>query len=238
MSDRNTPEHIETSVNRSPHPNKLKTSRMFRRQRNEALRERDEARSQALIDELTQLPNRRAFIQEFETIKREIERERKMGGKRNTNLHLLFMDIKDFKGFNSVFTHAGGDEVLRVFGKINGKINRPREGFYRIGGDEFVQLIEGDISEEQLSEIATRNQNTYQEEAKIVINGLNPRVGNTLPVPISSSIQVGIVRYNEGIDAESLIKLGSGALLEAKTTETGVTLTIDGNNYRELGKAA
>lgn len=193
-------------------------------------RKLQEAKEQATIDNLTKLPNRAFFDQEVATRIREFERN-------NQDFYLLFMDIKDFKGFNSYYTHDGGDKLLQIFGTINEKITRPRETFMRLGGDEFVQLVDSNISEEDLGIITQRNQQAFQEEAKKVISSLKVRQDlSQEDAPQSSSIQVGVVKYVSGMNTQNLVRNGSEALLRAKTTTSGVVLTNDGSNFHELGK--
>lgn len=57
--------------------------------------------------------------------------------------NLIFLDLDNFKSINDVFGHAKGDEYLINFTKEMLK-RYYRNNFYRISGDEFVVIIDGD----------------------------------------------------------------------------------------------
>lgn len=57
--------------------------------------------------------------------------------------NLIFLDLDNFKSINDVFGHAKGDEYLIDFTKEMLK-RYYRNNFYRISGDEFVVIIDGD----------------------------------------------------------------------------------------------
>ncbi len=87
-------------------------------------------RHQAMIDDLTQLPNRAEF---HRVLDKRLRDARAKGG----DLAVLLIDLDGFKGVNDALGHAAGDEVLRLVA------DRLRlhcgDGCYpaRLGGDEF-----------------------------------------------------------------------------------------------------
>lgn len=86
----------------------------------------------ALVDQLTAIPNRRAF-EEF------LEREWIRGIRTSRSLALIVSDVDDFKTYNDRYGHAVGDAILRsVAGLFLQAARRRTDLAARIGGDEFA----------------------------------------------------------------------------------------------------
>ncbi len=98
-------------------------------------------KKQAIIDSLTNIPNRRSFsekiLEEFNRSRRNME-----------PLTVLMCDIDNFKGYNDTYGHKEGDECLiKVAQTINSSIRRPSDYCARYGGEEFVVILpETDIN--------------------------------------------------------------------------------------------
>ncbi len=94
----------------------------------------------ASIDDLTQILNRRAFLERANT---EVQRFRRT----QQPLTAVMMDIDNFKQINDQYGHATGDELLRKFAETVSGSLRAVDVFGRIGGEEFCLLLSGsDIS--------------------------------------------------------------------------------------------
>ncbi len=91
---------------------------------------------QAHHDPLTGLPNRALFADRFE---QSLARSRRSG----TPVALLFLDLDDFKLINDAHGHAAGDRVLQAVGERLRTGVREVDTAARIGGDEFVVVMEG-----------------------------------------------------------------------------------------------
>ena len=89
----------------------------------------------ARIDTLTALPNRRQFD---ERIIEALARARRL----KQTIALMFLDIDRFKRINDTHGHAVGDAVLREFARRLKANLRVTDTVARIGGDEFVVLLE------------------------------------------------------------------------------------------------
>ncbi|MCH8313335.1 MAG: GGDEF domain-containing protein [Nitrospinae bacterium] len=78
------------------------------------------------IDELTQIPNRRALDEHLQTL--------------SGNYMVAMMDIDHFKKFNDTYGHDEGDNVLRMVGK---SLSNDMGNAFRYGGEEFFAVFEG-----------------------------------------------------------------------------------------------
>ncbi|MDR5875915.1 sensor domain-containing diguanylate cyclase [Halomonas sp. CUBES01] len=86
---------------------------------------------QAYYDALTDLPNRRMFIEHLETL---------CAGDQHTSGLLLFMDLDRFKLINDTLGHAAGDDLLvQVARRLSASL-QPGDMAARLSGDEFVLL--------------------------------------------------------------------------------------------------
>ncbi|MEM8814096.1 MAG: GGDEF domain-containing protein [Pseudomonadota bacterium] len=97
----------------------------------------DELRTMAHTDELTGLPNRRAF---FTRAKQELRQAKKLG----QVVSAIVFDIDRFKSINDTHGHGVGDEVLRqVSERLEFCVRRAIDVHGRIGGEEFAILMPG-----------------------------------------------------------------------------------------------
>ncbi len=111
---------------------------------------RRKARKSALTDELTGLPNRRAFSGHIEQYFRD------SGSKAETKVAMLLFDIDNFKLVNDEHGHEGGDQLLRAFSERILEAVGPECLFARLGGDEFAIAMFGEEAEERSREMASR----------------------------------------------------------------------------------
>ncbi len=95
-----------------------------------------EMRRLAMIDDLTGIMNRRAFLAKAEYAISVASRSQ-MG------LALVYIDLDNFKAINDVHGHAAGDEVLKCFASVAGSIVRKSDVVGRLGGEEFAMIIYG-----------------------------------------------------------------------------------------------
>jgi diguanylate cyclase (GGDEF)-like protein len=93
-----------------------------------------ELEKHATMDALTQVFNRRHFL---ELAEQELKRTKRF---RHT-LVIVLMDIDYFKQINDTFGHAAGDQVLYAFAKLCRENIREMDIFARFGGEEFVLLM-------------------------------------------------------------------------------------------------
>ncbi|MEL4881375.1 GGDEF domain-containing protein [Shewanella algae] len=150
---------------------------------------------QAMFDSLTELGNRHYFSQ---CIRTSLAR----AGRAHSPISLAVLDLDNFKQLNDSLGHKFGDRVLTQFGKLLKRGIRNADQAFRIGGDEFVVLVEGDLESavrmsERLLEMLTKEP-------------LFQRHG------IASSI--GIAVWSAGINQDQLFEQADRALYRAKAT--------------------
>jgi GGDEF domain-containing protein len=87
----------------------------------------------ALIDDLTELGNRRALSAEF-------ERYVALASRRGAPLVVTSWDVNDLKRINDSMGHSVGDAHLKRFAGALQRSARLEDAFFRVGGDEFIGL--------------------------------------------------------------------------------------------------
>ncbi len=167
------------------------------RSANERLRQR------ALRDPLTSLPNRALFEK---LLARALKRlaASVAEGREGAKVVVLFIDLDGFKPVNDALGHAVGDQVLQEVAARLRKSVRAGDVVARIGGDEFVMLME---CETALVDpvIAARR----------IVEALGATI-HTASRPIQVSCSVGIASYPEHGPKERLVAHADAAMVEAK----------------------
>ncbi|WP_344799335.1 ABC transporter substrate-binding protein [Litoribacillus peritrichatus] len=109
---------------------------------------KNKAEKEARTDTLTDLPNRRHFMEVFT---RDVEQAQRHG----LPFSLILADIDHFKNVNDNYGHAAGDESLKEVGKVLRSNARLGDCYARVGGEEFV-IGCPNTSEEQARLLAER----------------------------------------------------------------------------------
>jgi diguanylate cyclase (GGDEF)-like protein len=160
--------------------------------------QRVQARRQAMRDHLTGLPNRRALEDELIRLARTQQR-----------FSMLALDLDRFKPVNDLFGHHAGDLALIEVGERLAALLQPGEFLARIGGDEFVVIVERGGQRAVLTQLA--------RDCIAAVGRPLQSVGQNVTVGIS----LGIVENGLDHPADALLKLADRALYEAKRLEGG-----------------
>ncbi len=161
--------------------------------------ELDRVRLLSLTDELTGLPNRRAFMRRLED---EVSRVQRHGAP----LSLVIMDLDFFKKINDQRGHAAGDAVLCHYAKGVLSIFRHHDLVARYGGEEFAVLLPNTDQTGVLRALEKVRRRLTDLAAQ-----LNEEGGVLLP-----TFSAGVAEYSSGETAHSFIERADAALYTAK----------------------
>jgi diguanylate cyclase (GGDEF)-like protein len=163
------------------------------------LRERERQLEQmAYFDFLTGLPNRRAFLDQF-------NRSSALAQRQGSTFALLLIDLDQFKHINDSLGHDAGDALLIESARRLQSAVRESDYVYRLGGDEFCILLidAGDVAS---VEVCCRKL-TECFTAAVLFQAIEMR----------TSPSIGVARFPEdGQSLDELYKLADIALYEAK----------------------
>jgi diguanylate cyclase (GGDEF)-like protein len=155
----------------------------------------------AAVDGLTEIANRRSFDQRF-------AQEWERATLSRTPLALLMIDIDNFKQFNDLYGHSGGDRCLRaVAAVLSQHVETPQNLVARIGGEEFGVLLP----------------RTGLDQARLVAENLRAAIlnlgidhpGNSW-LRVTVSVGCGAVTPPHGKGQPGLLRLADAALYQAK----------------------
>jgi diguanylate cyclase (GGDEF)-like protein len=175
----------------------------------ETIRERQQLQRQlehqASHDALTGLPNR---AEAHRLLTGRLSHAERAQGR----VAVLFVDLDRFKECNDSLGHLAGDHVLRVAGQRISALLRPEDSVCRLGGDEFLVLLEFPGSDRAVTAVGER-----------IVDALNEPIeyhGNT--VYIGGSVGVAITSEGESLPAETLLHIADLAVYAAKAAGRGV----------------
>jgi len=166
-----------------------------RRQAQEALRH------QAFYDALTGLPNRALFT---DRLGHALEHDRRRPG---YPCAVLFLDLDRFKVINDSLGHAAGDQFLVSTARRLASCLRPKDTAARIGGDEFVILLEDFGGEGDPVRVAERVQ--AEMSRPLELGGQE----------VSATVSIGIVLMSAALydRPEDVLRDADIAMYRAKT---------------------
>jgi diguanylate cyclase (GGDEF)-like protein len=155
-------------------------------------------RNLAYEDDLTGLPNRRAFLERFT---REIAR----AGRHGRKFMIAMMDLDRFKEVNDTLGHPMGDRLLKAVAQRIRGLLRKEDTVARLGGDEFALLIP-DISDRTAGErVGDKLVAAFRSAFRV-----DPHV-----LEITTSIGMAVYP-DDGLDEEVLGRNADSALYRAK----------------------
>ena len=189
----------------------------------------EQLRSAALTDGLTQLPNRVSILERLHSA---VLRARRLHDYR---FAVLFMDFDRFKLVNDSLGHDVGDELLRQIAlrlrlalREGDALSRADDSTHtaaRIGGDEFVILLDGIRGVEDAELVARR---------LLLVLSQPYQIG---PHEVHSSASIGVVASdtNRG-DADALLRDADTAMYEAKRAGRGRYVLFDATMHERVAR--
>jgi len=169
---------------------------LARREREERLRR--SAENLSLVDELTQLKNRRGF---FELAGQALQLARN----EQQTMALFFMDLNGLKQINDSLGHMSGDDALRDTANVLRHTFRGSDIVARFGGDEFVALAHLQ-SELDIETLCARVREHLREF----------NAAGTRPYPVDLSIGATLIDHPEDQDLEAFIARADEAMYSEK----------------------
>jgi len=161
---------------------------------------------QAQHDTLTDLPNRKLFMDFMALELAQARRNRR-------SLAVLFMDLDHFKQINDTLGHAAGDQLLQAVAQRLKRCVRESDTVARIGGDEFNVLMPDLVQSDDVGKVVAKIMGVFETPFRL----------EHLDVPATTS--VGISMFPEdGDSCAELVEKADSAMYVAKQTS--------GNSYQ------
>lgn len=158
----------------------------------------EQQRTKSMVDALTGLPNRAAWV---ERVEMEVDRFRRYGG----DLALVILDVDYFKAVNDRYGHLAGDRVLASIARLLRKRLRKTDFIARYGGEEFALLLP------HTSEVAVRK----------LVEDLREKVA-AYPFhfkgdAVEISVSIGFSIFSPDDEASAVFERADQALYQAKS---------------------
>lgn len=163
------------------------------------IEQKQEVEFLALHDALTKLPNRTS-------IENSIERKMEIAKRNKSKITILFVDMDRFKIINDTLGHDIGDDLLIETAKRLKESIRETDIVARIGGDEFLVVLETLDDEHHAGKVCE----------KIIKNFNKPLQTKSHQLNITLSIGVSIFP-DDGVDYQTLLKHADIAMYQAKS---------------------
>ncbi len=159
----------------------------------------------AYYDPLTELPNRRLFLDRLATCVAVAQRSNVFGA-------VVCIDLDNFKNLNDAASHEVGDDLLREISQRLKQALRQQDTVSRLGGDEFVLLLQA------LSDSSEVSANMVQAAISRIQQAISePVVLGKFQHHITASI--GVALFPKGMESASdLVKQADTAMYRAKAT--------------------
>ncbi|MCG7495265.1 GGDEF domain-containing protein [Vibrio sp. Of7-15] len=164
----------------------------------------------AFIDQLTNIPGRRALEAEMKHLGRKYA--------------IAMLDVDHFKKFNDTYGHDTGDDVLKLVARIMADTNGGAK-VYRYGGEEFTVLFKGKTAEQSIEyldelredianyDLVIRNKD---DRPKSDEEGTQKRGKGNQSKVVNVTISIGVADSSVAAKPVKVIKAADEALYRAK----------------------
>lgn len=164
-----------------------------------------ELQQMAYYDPLTNLPNRRLFMDRLEQTIQQSHRLK-------DGFSLLFIDLNRFKNINDAYGHELGDQLLKVVAKRIREVVRDRDTVARLGGDEFTAILHDCHNMMDIMQVVEKIRTAVSEP--ILLGGHE----------LTVSAAIGISLYPEdGSTVTEVIRNSDVAMYRAKEEDMGIS---------------
>ena len=164
----------------------------------------EELSRRAFTDALTGLPNRVLFEDRLNHALRRMARANQL--QIEERIAVLFIDLDGFKPVNDSFGHIAGDRILVATAERLLAIGREGDTVARIGGDEFLVLLEDIKDEAECAQLANAILATLSQPFEV------------LDKQVQIACSIGIVIHPLEGEADKLIANADAAMYAAKRT--------------------
>ncbi|WP_274309662.1 diguanylate cyclase [Solibacillus daqui] len=162
-----------------------------------------------IIDELTQVYNRKFLESQFEYLIQQYNRNQ-------TPFSVVILDLDYFKKVNDTYGHLVGDEVLKGFAALVMELKREQDIFCRYGGEEFVMLLPQTSVQDAYSLIEIIRQAMVNKD--FTANGVNFNV----------TFSAGLIEANACLlHPKKMLEKADQALYEAKQSGRDRSVIFD-----------
>jgi diguanylate cyclase (GGDEF)-like protein/PAS domain S-box-containing protein len=172
------------------------------------LRDHDDLNRQATHDELTGAYRRVVLADRLDHALAQARRTGKWVG-------VLFIDVDDLKSINDTMGHQTGDRVLAEFARRIKGVTREVDTVVRVGGDEFVVVIDGVTDRFDAEQVKARLQ-AATSDMTLSAEGAE----------IAVSVSIGMVLGDGNSDGDQLLRDADAAMYEAKRTRGGTSRAV------------
>jgi diguanylate cyclase (GGDEF)-like protein len=178
----------------------------------------DQLLYQAMHDPLTDLPNRALIADRIDQLLARNRRDETLGA-------ALYVDLDDFKNVNDSLGHAAGDQLLVSVAERMRHVLRDADTIGRMGGDEFVVLIDGGAYKEAPELVALRLLTIMRQ----------PFVLEGAPMPLVVTASIGIAVGDRKSGGEFLHD-ADVALYQAKAAGKNQYMFFNPKMQTDLGR--
>ena len=109
---------------------------------------------------------------------------------------MISLDLNDFKKLNDTYGHLAGDDLLKQFATELRTVFRSHDVIGRVGGDEFIVLVDGDLS------VA----NARLERIRRWVNGSYAVKDNPDAPKVNVTAAVGAAQWNPGESMRDILR--------------------------------
>jgi len=162
-------------------------------------RAEDDLKALLLVDELTGLPNRRAFI----TLS---EQALKLAMRMERDVLMIFIDVDHLKYINDTYGHLAGDRALIDTARVLRESCREADIIARLGGDEFVALMTVDsdqtgelVCDRIKSRVAAHNQEINRgHELSLSVGATRSKAEGTMLADLLAQADTALYEQKRG----------------------------------------